>query len=76
MSNKKIKIRWDGVWVHGKHPDAKYIRYKENTEALTMIAPDLKKAYSVRKELYLEPYKNVQKMFISWLRSYLNQKQK
>jgi hypothetical protein len=75
-------VNWDTTLVHGNRFDGclntpyKYIKWKDNLDALIMIAPDLKKAYAVRKELYLEPYKNVQKMFISWLRSYLNQKQK
>jgi len=82
FKNTSCWVTWDQTAVHGNKTSTctntpyKYIRHKENLDALIMIAPDIKAAYSVRKELYLEPYKNVQKMFISWLRSYLNQKQK
>lgn len=43
---------WDTDIVHGQHPQAKYIRYKDNTEWLEMIAPYLTKAYAKRRELY------------------------
>lgn len=75
-------VSWDQTCVHGNRfagcaqTPYKYIKWKDNIDALVMIAPHLKAAYSVRKELYLEPYKNVQKMFISWLRSFINKKQK
>jgi hypothetical protein len=78
----KCYVNYDSTCVHGnkyagcKDTPYEYIRYKENLDVLTMIAPDLKAAYSVRKELYLEPYKNVQRMFISWMRSFINQKTK
>lgn len=71
---------WDATCVHGnktttcKETPFSYIRWKENTDALAMIAPDLKKAYAVRKEMWLQPYKTVQLQVISWLRSLLNQK--
>lgn len=53
-----IKVAWDKFCVHGGRPDKegttpyKYIRYKENLDALQYIAPYLKKAYEKRKELY------------------------
>lgn len=71
---------WDTTCVHGNkykgcaETPYKYIKWKENTDALSMIAPDLKKAYAIRKEMWLEPYKTVQLQVISWLRSLLNQK--
>jgi hypothetical protein len=40
---------WDKDIIHGKHPSYSYIRYKENLDALTYIAPYLKKAYAQRK---------------------------
>ena len=71
---------WDSTICHGnkfhtcKETPFSYIRWKENTDALAMIAPDLRAAYKVRKEMWLEPYKTVQLQVISWLRSLLNQK--
>lgn len=71
---------WDSTICHGnkfhtcKETPFSYIRWKENTDALAMIAPDLKKAYAIRKEMWLQPYKTVQLQVISWLRSLLNQK--
>ncbi len=75
-------VNWDSTVVHGNRfagcaqTPYKYIKWKDNIDALVMITADLKAAYKVRKELYLEPYKNVQRMFISWLRSFINKKQK
>ena len=51
MSNKKVYVPWDKVWVHGEHPDTKYIRWKDNTDALAMIAPDLRAAYQKRRTM-------------------------
>lgn len=76
----KCFVDFDTTCVHGnktapyKETPFSYIRYKENTDALAMIAPDLRKAYKARKELYLEPYKQVQRQVITWLRSLLNKK--
>ena len=53
MSNKTKIVGWDEIWVHGGHPDADYIGRKtgrENTKALKIIAPYLRRAYAVRKE--------------------------
>jgi hypothetical protein len=50
---------WDKNFVHGKHPEAKYIRHKENTEWLERIKEPLQAAYQMRKELYLEKEKEV-----------------
>lgn len=75
-------VPYDQFVVHGGRPgkegttEWKYIKWKDNTKALKLMAPYLVKAYAVRKELYLEPYRNVQLMFISWLRSFINKKQK
>lgn len=80
--NGLFGLPYDKYIVHGGRPDKenstkwKYIKWKDNVEALELMAPHIKAAYNVRKELYLEPYKNVQKMFISWLRSFINKKQK
>lgn len=76
----KCFVDWDVTTVHGnrfqgcKETPYQYIRWKENTDALAMIAPHLRRAYQVRKELYLEPYRQVQLQVISWLRSLLNKK--
>jgi hypothetical protein len=71
---------YDKFVVHGGRPDQegkmkwRYIRHKENTEALTIMAPHIKLAYQARKDKYNEPLRNVQKWVISFLRGYLNQK--
>lgn len=50
--------QWDKFCVHGGRPDKegttqwKYIRWKENTEALAGIAPFLRQAYAKRLELF------------------------
>lgn len=75
-------VSWDQTIVHGNrfagcaNTPYKYIKWKDNLDTLIMIAPDLKKAYKVRKDLYLKPLVNVQLQVISWLRSLLNSKQK
>jgi len=74
-------VSWDSTLVHGNKfggclSPYKYIKWKDNVSVLKTIAPNLKQAYKVRKELYLEPYKNVQLQVISWLRSFINKKQK
>lgn len=49
----KLGIKdWDREIVHGKHPDASYIRYKENTDWLRQIAPFLRTAYEKRADLH------------------------
>ena len=76
----KCFIDWDTTCVHGNKgvtctPNQySYIRWKENTDALAMIAPDLRAAYNARKELYYEPYKKVMVWAITQLRALLNQK--
>lgn len=80
FKNSKCFVSWDETSVHGnkykgcKETPYSYIKWKDNTDALAMIAPDLRAAYKVRKELWLEPYKHVQLQFISWLRGILNKK--
>lgn len=47
-----IKVKdWDNI-THGLEKPWDYIRWKENQEALKIVAPVLKKAYAKRKELY------------------------
>lgn len=80
FTNSRCFVDWDSSICHGnktvgcKETPFKYIKWKDNTDALAMIAPDLRMAYKVRKELYLEPYKQVQRQVITWLRSLLNKK--
>jgi len=80
FKDTKCYVDYDSTVIHGNrfHPcketPFKYIRWKENADSLQKIAPHLRKAYAVRKELYLEPYKQVQLKVISWLRSLLNSK--
>jgi len=80
FNQTKCWADWDSTMVHGnrfvdcKGTPYKYIKWKDNTEALVMIAPYLKQAYSRRKEMYLEPYRLVQLRVIDWLRSFLNKK--
>jgi hypothetical protein len=82
FKDTKCWVNWDSTCVHGNRyagcvdTPYKYIKWKDNLDALAIIAPDLKAAYSVRKEAYLEPYKNVQRQVISWLRSFINRKTK
>ncbi len=53
-----VPVIWDKFCVHGGRPDKegttewKYIRFKENTKALEMIASDLRKSYARRVELH------------------------
>jgi hypothetical protein len=71
---------WDSTVVHGnRFRDCKdtpfaYIRWKDNAEVLPIIAPHLRNAYRERRELFLEPLKQVQRQIISWLRSLINRK--
>lgn len=80
FSNTKCFVDWDSTCVHGnrfagcKETSYEYIKWKDNTDALAMITPDLKKAYQIRKEMYLEPYKNVQKQIIAFLRGLIIKK--
>lgn len=80
FTNTKCFADWDNTCVHGNRfkgcaqTPYKYIKWKDNTDALKMIAPDLKKAYAKRKEMYLKPYTTVQLQVIDWLRSLLNKK--
>lgn len=73
-------VDWDSTCVHGnryvgcKETPFKYIKWKDNTDALKRIAPHLKRAYARRKEMYLEPYRKVQLQVIDYLRGLLNKK--
>lgn len=67
-------FNYDRDYVHGNHPDWKYIGkrgYTTDTRMLEFLAPYLRKAYKKRKEAYLEPYKKVQWKVIEFLRSLL-----
>lgn len=48
---------WDKEVTHGAHPDAKYIRHKENLQWLAKIAPELRATYKKRRELYFNTVK-------------------
>lgn len=78
--NKIVGLDWDRFLVHGGRPGKegttkwKYIKWKDNAEVLTEITPHLQDAYARRKEMYLEPVRNVQWRIISVLRSWLNRK--
>ena len=80
FKNTKCYADWDSTCVHGnkftgcKETPYAYIKWKDNTDALRMIAGDLQKAYNARRELYLSPLKTVQLRVISFLRSLLNRK--
>lgn len=80
FKNTQCFVDWDSTCVHGnrftgcKQTPYKYIKWKDNLDALQMISPDLKKAYAVRKQLYLKPLINVQLSFISFLRGLLAKK--
>ena len=50
----KKQIEWDRDLTHGGHPDAKYIRHKENLDSLSIMAPHLVKAFAKRKERHKE----------------------
>lgn len=50
-------LDWDEKIVHGKGVNYKYIRYKENLDALQYIAPLLKRAYAKRKDLHMKDNK-------------------
>lgn len=80
FNTTKCYVSYDDTCVHGnrfigcKETPYTYIRYKENTDVLAMIAPDLKRAYQARKELYYEPYKKTMVWAITQLRALLNVK--
>jgi hypothetical protein len=80
FKNTKCFVDWDTTCVHGnkfagcKETPYAYIKWKDNLDALRMITPDLKKAYKVRKELYLAPYRNALLQAMSFLRGLLNKK--
>ena len=71
---------WDATCVHGnkthtcKETPYSYIRWKENTDALAMIAPELKKAYAKRKEMYYQPYVTALWQAVDVVRGLLNRK--
>lgn len=80
FNKTKCFYDWDATCCHGnKYRPCKdtlfeYIRYKENADTLTTLAPHLRNAYRIRKEFYLEPYRKVQLRVVSFLRSWLNRK--
>jgi len=51
--NKIVGVtNWDREVTHGKSFKYDYIRHKENTGAIKMIAPHLRKAFSKREQLH------------------------
>jgi hypothetical protein len=80
FKNTKCFVDWDNTICHANRfkgcPETpyKYIRWKENSDALAMIAPDLKAAYAKRKEMYYKPLTTIQLQVIDWLRGLLNRK--
>jgi len=77
---KLFGMPYDKFIVHGGRPEKenttewKYIKWKDNSKAMELMAPYLKTAYARRKEMYLEPYRKVQLQVIDWLRGLLNKK--
>lgn len=75
-----FKVPYDKFIVHGGRPDKenttqwKYIKWKDNTNALVAMAPYLKQAYQARKELYLAPYRAILLKVATTLRAILNRK--
>lgn len=73
-------VSWDTSWVHGNrgvscaNSEFVYIRGADSIKALRKIAPHLKRAYEVRRQMYYQPLITVQLQVISWLRSLLNKK--
>lgn len=73
-------VPYDKFCVHGGRPDKenttkwKYIRHKENTDALKLLAPHLARAYAKRRELHFQPYIKLMQRTVDWLRAILNQK--
>jgi len=43
---------YDGEITHGKNPNWDYIRWKENTKSLEIMAPYLRRAYDMRHQAY------------------------
>lgn len=76
----KCYVDFDATVVHGnrfagcKETPYSYIKWKDNTDALKMITPDLKKAYAKRKEMYYKPYVTALWQAVDYLRSLLNKK--
>jgi hypothetical protein len=74
---KLFGLPWDKFAVHGGRPDAenttswKYIRHKENTEALAYIAPLLRQAYEKRHQVHVQRYQAKQKELIGVLEKYI-----
>ena len=75
--NKVLKIDWDKFIVHGGRPDAegttkwKYIRYKENVEALKEIADLLERAYKARQDKH-DKHTSLLKTLLSVLSTYIS----
>lgn len=71
---------WDNTCVHGNRfrgcPETpyKYIKWKDNVDALKMIAPDLKAAYAKRREMHFKPYITALWQAVDLLRGLLNRK--
>lgn len=80
FKSTKCWVSWDASAVHGnkfhgcKETPYSYIKWKENTDALQMITPDLKKAYAKRKEMYYKPYVTALWQAVDYLRGLLNKK--
>lgn len=70
-ANSIVGIKdWDKEVVHGQSDTYKYIRYKENIEAVYKLAPYLRQAFAVRKQKH-EDYINGLKKKISLLEQLL-----
>ncbi len=80
FANTKCYVDFDATCVHGnkfqgcKQTPYKYIQWKDNSDALAMIAPDLKVAYAKRKEMYYKPYITALYQAVDYVRSLLNKK--
>lgn len=67
-------FNYDSDYVHGNHPDWKYIGrrgYQRDGRMLQFLAPYLQRAYDSRKEKHFAPVRAVQKKIISLLQSWI-----
>lgn len=77
FAHTKCWVNWDSSVIHAnrfqgcKETPYEYIRWKENTDALAMIAPKLREAYQARKDKHFAPVRAVQMKVISFLQDYL-----
>ena len=70
--NKVVGIRrWDAGCTHGGETPWKYIRWKENTDALVKIAPHLRNAIRERQRKHNEHIMGLQKTVIGHLQTLL-----